>query len=503
MRLGGIGTRYAVWIAGLALALVATALVASGVVAFRESRLVQAEIHDAVATARAADEEAALRGTARYLGAQLFNALYQLDVERLNEEIERIRAWQPTESFLVVDRTRHVLTDGTPENTRYGDVVDGELPGDAAGPQLVRRGTRTEIRFAISSGGVPAGWGIATLAEAPWQASLRRLEASTEAMWASRRASLLSLGVVAFVATLGLGILTAVLLSRSLARPLTEMSRAAGEIAAGNLGHPLTLDSPDELGDLARALNQMAGDIRAHEEAQRADRADLAAKNAELERFTYTVSHDLKSPLVTIRGFAGLAGTDLAAGKLDRVRQDLGRIVAASDKMQGLLEDLLELSRVGRVVNPPEDVPLGQLAREALELVKGQLDQGRVEVEVAEDLPVVRADRRRLLEVLQNLVENAAKFTGTAPRPRIEIGSRRDGQEPVFYVRDNGRGIDPRFLERVFELFEKLEPGIEGTGVGLALVRRIIEAHGGRAWAESEGLGRGATFCFTLPSTRG
>jgi signal transduction histidine kinase len=281
------------------------------------------------------------------------------------------------------------------------------------------------------------------------------------------------------------------------------MSRAAGEIASGNLDHPLTLDSPDEIGDLARALNRMAGDLRTHEEALRAERADLAAKNAELERFTYTVSHDLKSPLVTIRGFAGLAGTDLAAGKLDRVRQDLGRIVAAADKMHRLLDDLLELSRVGRVVNPAEDVALGPLAREAVELVKGQLDQGRVEVDIAPDLPVVRADRHRLLEVLQNLVENAAKFTGDEPAPRIEIGARRDGGELVFCVKDNGRGIEPRYLERVFELFEKLDPGADGTGVGLALVRRIVEAHGGRVWAESDGPGRGSTFCFTLPSPRG
>ena len=499
MRVGGIGTRYAAWIAALALALVALALVAAGVIAFRESRLVQAEIHDAVGTARAADEDAALRGTARYLGAHLFNALYQLDVERLDEEIEQVRAWLPIESFLVLDESRHVLTDGTPANERYGDVFDGELPGDAAGPLLVRRGDGTELRFAIASGGVPAGWGVVTLAEAPWQASLRRLEARTEAMWASRRTSLLSLGVLALAVTLGLGLLTAVLLSRILARPLTEMSRAAGEIAAGNLDHPLTLDSPDELGDLARALNRMAGDLRAHEEALRAERADLAAKNAELERFTYTVSHDLKSPLVTVRGFAGLAGTDLAAGNLDRVRQDLGRIVAASDRMQHLLEDLLELSRVGRVVNPSEDVALGPLAREAVELLRGPLDQDGVAVEIAPDLGVVRADRRRLLEVLQNLVENAAKFSAGEPAPRIEIGARRDGGEPVFYVKDNGRGIEPRFLERVFELFEKLDAGAEGTGVGLALVRRIVEAHGGRAWAESDGPGRGATFCFTLP----
>ena len=113
---------------------------------------------------------------------------------------------------------------------------------------------------------------------------------------------------------------------------------------------------------------------------------------------------------------------------------------------------------------------------------------------------MVRADRRRLLEVLQNLLENAAKFTGAQTQPKIEVGWRQDGAERVFYVRDNGQGIEPRFLERVFGLFEKLDPGGDGTGVGLALVRRIIEAHGGRAWAESEGLGHGATFCFTLAS---
>jgi signal transduction histidine kinase len=120
-------------------------------------------------------------------------------------------------------------------------------------------------------------------------------------------------------------------------------------------------------------------------------------------------------------------------------------------------------------------------------------------VEIAPGLPVVRADRSRLLEVYQNLVENAAKFTA-GRAPRVEIGVRSDRGEPVFYVKDNGCGIEPRFLERVFDLFEKLDPGAEGTGVGLALVRRIVEAHGGRAWAESDGPGRGATFCFTLPS---
>jgi signal transduction histidine kinase len=469
------------------------------VIAFRESRLVQQETHDAVAAARAADEEAALRGAARYLGRHLFNALYQLDVERLDEEIDQARGWLSIESFVVLDRERRVLTDGTRENASYGDTFGGELPSNAATAQILRRGSATELRFVVETGGVVAGWAVVTLAEAPWQASLRRLEARTVDLWAARRASLASLGAIAFGATLGLGLLTAVLLSRSLARPLTEMSRAASEIAAGNLDHPLTLDAPDELGDLARSLNRMARNLRAHEEALRAERADLAAKNAELERFTYTVSHDLRSPLVTIRGFAELAGSDLEKGHLERVRSDLDRILAGSDKMQRLLQDLLELSRVGRVVNPSEDVPLAALAHEAVELLRGPLDAGGVAVEIARDLPVVRADRRRLLEVYQNLIENAAKFTAGQPRPRVEVGVRRDGNEPVFFVRDNGRGIEPRFLEKVFELFEKLDAGSSGTGVGLALVRRIVEAHGGRAWAESEGPERGASFCFTLP----
>ncbi len=383
----------------------------------------------------------------------------------------------------------------------FGDLFAEALPrGGAADVQLVPTGDGTELRFGISSGGVSAGWGVVRVRPGPWQASLRGLEGRTALMWASYRTSLLALAAAAFFVVLGVGALTAVLLSRTLARPLTEMSQAAEEIAAGNLDHPLTLDSPDELGDLARALNRMAGDLRAHEEALRAERADLAAKNTELERFTYTVSHDLKSPLVTIGGFAALAETDLAAGKHESVRRDLERVVTASDRMHRLLDDLLELSRVGRVVHPPEEVDVGALAREAIELVRIQLDAKGVVVDVAPDLPVVRADRQRLREVMQNLLENAAKFVDGGEDPRIEVGSRggADG-ESLFFVRDNGRGLDPRFLERVFDIFMKLDPSAEGSGVGLALVRRIVEAHGGRVWAESEGAGHGATFVVALP----
>jgi signal transduction histidine kinase len=160
---------------------------------------------------------------------------------------------------------------------------------------------------------------------------------------------------------------------------------------------------------------------------------------------------------------------------------------------------LLELSRIGRLMNDPSDHPFHELAREALELVHGRLTQRGITVHIEPDLPAVYGDRPRLVEALQNLLDNAAKFMGEQEHPCIWIGQK--GEEHgklVFYLRDNGVGIAPEHQERVFGLFNKLDPRSEGTGVGLALVRRIIEVHGGRIWIESEP-GRGTTFLLTLP----
>jgi PAS domain S-box-containing protein len=224
---------------------------------------------------------------------------------------------------------------------------------------------------------------------------------------------------------------------------------------------------------------------------------ELTAKNAELERFTYTVSHDLKAPLVTINGFLGFLEKDAAAGNMERLKKDNLRIQEAVDKMQLLLTGLLELSRIGRLVNPPQTVAFTDLVQESLAIVQGRLDASRVRVTVQPDLPAVYGDRQRLVEVLQNLIDNAAKFMGDQPEPTIEIGCRENEGEPVFFVQDNGIGIDSRFHEQVFGLFNKLDPHVEGTGVGLALVKRIIEVHGGKIWVESEP-GKGSTFFFTL-----
>lgn len=231
--------------------------------------------------------------------------------------------------------------------------------------------------------------------------------------------------------------------------------------------------------------------------------AELESKNAELERFTYSVSHDLKSPLVTIKGYLGLLKEDMTDGDASAVDEDLTRISSAADKMAQLLDELLELSRVGRLVNPPENVPLGDLAAEAVELVGGRLGSRGVEVVIHPDLPTVHGDRSRLVEVLQNLVDNAAKYMGDQPHPLIEIGGRVHMGEAICYVKDNGSGIEPRYREKIFELFQQLDQRADGSGVGLALVKRIVEVHGGRIWVESDGPTAGSTFWFALPTVAG
>ncbi|MBI5841072.1 MAG: PAS domain S-box protein [Chloroflexi bacterium] len=226
---------------------------------------------------------------------------------------------------------------------------------------------------------------------------------------------------------------------------------------------------------------------------------ELEDKNAELERFTYTVSHDLKSPLITIKGFLGFIEQDTSSGNIPRLKRDIQRISDATDKMQTLLSELLELSRVGRLMNPPQNIPFDALARDAVELVQGRLQGKNIRIKIQSGLPNIQGDRQRLLEVIQNLVDNSAKFMGGQPDPCIEIGSRTDENGGiVFFVRDNGIGIAPEHHDRVFGLFNKLDVSSEGTGIGLALVKRIIEVHGGRIWVESEA-GKGAAFCFTLP----
>ena len=263
--------------------------------------------------------------------------------------------------------------------------------------------------------------------------------------------------------------------------------------------HPVWDAEKNRLFGIYGAVQDITEQKRIEQERENLIR-ELEAKNAELEQFTYTVSHDLKAPIITIKGFLGFLAEDALSGNIERLQQDIKRIGEATNKMHKLLNDLLELSRIGRLMGAPEKIPFHDLVRDALELIRGSLMEKDIQVVVAKNPASIYGDRQRLTEVFQNLMDNAVKFMGDQPHPVIEIGHGESAQNgfATFFVRDNGLGIAPQYHERIFGLFNRLNPSIEGTGVGLALVKRIVEFHGGRIQVQSEA-GAGSTFYFSLP----
>ncbi len=268
-----------------------------------------------------------------------------------------------------------------------------------------------------------------------------------------------------------------------------------------------SLGSPSEYSGASpgnRLMDQRSKKMLAALHAQIAERdqriEELEARNAELERYAYTVSHDLKTPLVTIKGFISFLHRDVRAGDRERIDHDLARISYAADRMQRLLDDLLELARVGRVGEKPHQVAFAEIVDEALDRVADAIEEREADILISPSLPEVYGDRSLLVDVLAQLLDNALKHAREQQTPCVEIGARRGGEDMVLFVRDNGPGIHPRYHEKVFRLFERLDPeATDGTGVGLTLVKRIVELHGGKIWIESSG--RGSTLCFTLPGT--
>lgn len=232
----------------------------------------------------------------------------------------------------------------------------------------------------------------------------------------------------------------------------------------------------------------------------------LETQNGEMERFVYTVSHDLRNPLITISGFASLIKRCIIEKNYNMIDESAEHILAAGKNMAELLKDLLEISRVGRTEEPPEKVYFYDAAKTAAALTAGEIEKSGAQVEISDELKTascagayVNFDRKRLVEVLQNLLVNAVKFTKKGVQPHILIGADtiRWGHT-VYFVKDNGIGLEEKHLNSIFDLFSRLNPDVEGTGIGLAIVKRIVEMHGGKIWAESEGKNMGTTFYFTL-----
>ncbi len=312
----------------------------------------------------------------------------------------------------------------------------------------------------------------------------------------------MSLGLIQvailFVVAFGITATISLALSKRLRREIDLMTdfffRARSE---EKLLDPDVLTLPEFRG-MAESANVMISSRAEAKAGREVLIHELKDKNEELERFTYTVSHDLKSPIITIKGFIGVLKEDIAAADNIRIGQDIEYIDQAAGRMGQLLDELLELSRVSRITPAHEEVPLNALVGEVIEQLHGRLSERNVDIKLSSSLPTVQCARTRIFEVFQNLIENAIKFVAQDTTPTIEIGMRETDGEQIFFVRDNGIGIEEQYHNKVFGLFEQLNQQYEGTGIGLALVKRIVENHNGRLWIESEGTNKGTTFCFTL-----
>ena len=290
--------------------------------------------------------------------------------------------------------------------------------------------------------------------------------------------------------------------SRRITTPLRRVTEGAE--AAAELRHvaPLEINRHDEIGRLADAFNVMTERVEEarHDLERRVEdrTAELTAVNRELESFSYSVSHDLRAPLRAIVGFVQILEEDHSASLDPEARRVLDRVKANATRMGQLIDDLLTFARIGRTPLTRQRVDLNHLARTVADEAIAAADHP-VEL-VVEPLPPCVGEPVLLQQVLANLISNAVKFTARTPRAKVTIGATTNG-ETAYFVRDNGAGFDERFAEKLFGVFQRLHrtAEFEGTGVGLAIVQRIINRHGGRVWAEGK-VNEGATFYFTLPA---
>jgi light-regulated signal transduction histidine kinase (bacteriophytochrome) len=307
--------------------------------------------------------------------------------------------------------------------------------------------------------------------------------------------------LVAVLVTLVAGLRGAVI------RPLSRLAAEVRRVAGGDFTHSVGQSGPRELSDLGADVNRMRERILQELSALKTAHADLEARsgelqrsNSELEQFAYVASHDLQEPLRKVASFCELLQRRYGGQLDERADRYIEFAVDGAKRMQVLVNDLLSFSRVGRAAQELAPVSTAAALDQAKANLSAKIEASGAVIE-AGPLPVVRGKESLLATVFQNLLSNSLKFHGHEP-PRVEISARRDDGYWLFSVADNGIGVEPEFSERIFVIFQRLHgrSTYPGTGIGLALCRKIIEYHGGRIWLDRPSRA-GAVFCFTLPVT--
>jgi signal transduction histidine kinase len=441
------------------------------------------------------DAEQNAVGISTFIARHLFEDVDSADLHSMRIRLENTRINPDIQYAYVVDAHGVMLSDGTEANLRRGQRWAG-----FAGQELLRSGKQTtEVTNGILKISSPvAGPDQHVVGYLQIGFSLQR--AYDHLHHASRA------GLVVALICLIISFSLAVLVAASFSRPILTIVDTAKEIEKGNFEARLNVQRNDELGVLANAINEMAEalakqqrEVRRTQDALVQKAEELGRSNKELEQFAYVASHDLQEPLRMVAGYIQLLGKRYK-DKLDREAGEyIGFAVDGVNRMQALIRDLLHLSRVGTGEKSFEALDCLEVLGEALSMLERSISDRRAVITYT-PLPKLKADRAQLLQLFQNLIDNAIKYCPN-DTPAVHIAADRAGRTWTFSLKDNGIGIAPENFERIFEIFKRLHTHEEypGTGIGLALCKKIVERHGGSIWVESD-VGQGTTFYFTLPA---
>ncbi|MFB4300219.1 ATP-binding protein [Actinomadura sp. NTSP31] len=344
----------------------------------------------------------------------------------------------------------------------------------------------------------------------PLQAGITDLhERAADRLRVRANTALWSVGAALAITALA-ALLLALVIRRTVVRPVASLSEQVREVAQGDFAHRLDVSGPAEIDELAVIIDAMRRRIieewrTSTERAVLLDEqaGELRRSNAELEQFAYVASHDLQEPLRKVASFCQMLERRYGDQLDERGRQYVQFAVDGAKRMQALINDLLGFSRVGRMARPEDAIDLNEVAGQAVDNLGSLIEETGARVEIA-DLPTVPGERTQLTQLFQNLVGNAIKFRRPDAAPHVAVDVRREGDEWLFTCADNGIGIEPRYADRIFLIFQRLHPRDEytGTGIGLALCKKIVEYHGGRIWLDEDERGDGdpgTTFHWTLP----
>ena len=422
------------------------------------------------------------------LSAALYDDLYRLDLRALERTLKVARTNPNIKQSYLADLNGAVLVDGTGSN----EMRDQKLSDDFSLQVLRAQDWLGRIESnVIRVGGPVVGLDGTRLGFLQIRYSLEQAESDFHAaLNTTAQASLIGLG---------LSILLSFILGSRLTRPIFVLVEACRKIGGGQLDTRLSLNTGDEMDILARTINQMAGDLSASHTALQRKAQELTRSNEDLQQFAYVASHDLQEPLRMITSYTTLLAKRYK-GKLDKDADEfIGFAVDGAKRMQGLILALLSYSRVGTKGKEFAPADCQSVLSTTLQSLAVAISESGAQIS-HDPLPTVRADAGQLGQLFQNLIGNAIKYrNGNAPQ--VHVSCTRQAGDWLFGVKDNGIGIDPQYAERVFVIFQRLHTRDDyaGTGIGLAVCKKIVDRHGGKIWLESE-LGKGATFYFTLPA---